>query len=187
MRVDVWLPMLFVLFSGLIDATHAPTGTRDAARALEAWEGAWEGEMRNHSPNGASDPIPVTLRIARLDDGSIEWRTVYANASIRGLRDYRLIPDAADSTRFVVDEQNGIRLNARLLGGTLVSSFSVGGQFLVSRYTLTGDRLEHEIVFWPTEDPLTTTGEGPAGEQGMPVDSYTPSGIQRTVLRRIRR
>ncbi len=161
-------------------------GDQLEATALAAWAGTWEGEMTNVTPAGASAPIPVALRIALLEDGSYEWRTVYNGDVVEGLRDYRLRPDATDSTRFVMDEQNGIRITSRLVGNALLAPFSVGGQFLLSRYTLVDDdHLEHEILFWPTEVSSITTGEGPAGEQGQPVASFEVAGIQRTRLRRV--
>lgn len=133
-----------------------------------------------------SDPIPVVLRIAALPDGSVEWRTVYNDDEVRGLRDYRVLPDRADPSRFTLDEQNGILLDLRLLGDVLVGPFEVGGQHLVSRYSIESDgTLRHEVLVWSADSARVTTGTGPAGEGGMPVTSFEATSIQRTTLRRV--
>lgn len=154
---------------------------------LEAWFGEWEGEMVNlRGGSVASEPIPVEVRIRPLADGTIEWRTVYDRDLVRGLRDYRMVPDPDDPSSFTLDEQNGILLSVRLMEDVLIAPFEVGGQYLLSRYSLESDgSLRHEVILWSEDSASVTTGRGPAGEQGMPVSSFRGSSIQRTVLRRV--
>ena len=171
----------------LMLAAVRPLPAQDAPAAIpDAWLGEWHGEMTNYGSRGASSQIPVSLRIAELSDGSYEWRTVYNQDLENGVRDYRLVPTPGTSTRFVMDEQNGILLEASLLGGALVTPFSVAGQTLVSRYTLRADgTLIHEIIYWPDEPGVVSRGSGVGGEAGAEVRSFEAAGIQRTVFDRM--
>ncbi|GAB5519557.1 MAG: hypothetical protein RhofKO_18080 [Rhodothermales bacterium] len=149
----------------------------------DAWLGEWHGSMVNLTPSDTSAAIPVQLRLTRLPDGVYQFRTVYNDDEQLGLRDYRLIPDDRTAGRFILDEQNGIRLHAQLIAGELITSFQVGDQALVSRYAINqDDQLVHDILFWSTNEPLVTTGTGIAGEGGQPVHTFMPVGVQRTVF-----
>lgn len=151
----------------------------------ESWVGTWRGEMMNYNARGESQAIPVTLTIRQLDDGSYLWQTIYNMDEVHGLRDYRLVPVPDSETEFYLDEQNGIRLQARLFGGSLVQPFSVGGQTLVSRFMEDQtDHLVHEILHWPEDGPEVSTGTGANGESGQLVRSFGLGGIQRTVFTR---
>lgn len=148
-----------------------------------AFEGEWEGSMVNLGADRSSDPLPVTMTIRLQDDGSYEWTTIYNRDVERGKRAYRLIPVEDSASDFLLDEQNGIVLRARLLGGDLVSTFQVADRTLMSRYHLVhADSLIHEVIFWSNSDKETTTGSGVGGENGQPVDSFHVDGIQRSVF-----
>ncbi len=152
---------------------------------LEQWFGDWQGEMVNLRGGTSSKPIPVSMRIQPLADGSIEWRTVYNNDLERGLKDYRVIPNPNDPTRFTLDEQNGILLKLRLIDGVLISPFEVGGHYLVSQYTLKDDgSLVHEILVWNAESASTTAATSTAGDDFPQVQAFEISSIQRTIFRR---
>lgn len=145
---------------------------------LHSWVGEWEGEMVNLRGEQASAPIPVELRIHPLEDGTYEWRTLYAKDLERGLKDYRVLPDASDPTRFTMDEQNGILLDLRLLDGVLLAPFEVNGMAFLSRYFLEPDgTLRHEVIVWGGESTETAAD--------MPVISHTVTNVQRTILRRV--
>lgn len=149
----------------------------------KTWLGTWTGEMTNLGRSSPSAPISASLVIERTGDGAYAFRTVYNNDEERGLRDYKLVPVKGTSSDFVLDEQNGITLRARLVGGVLVAPFAVGDQRLVSQYRLTdAGVLVHEVLFWSGNDVVTSTGSGPTGENGNPVDSYQLGGIQRTTF-----
>jgi len=179
--------LLTALVGLALTATSTAGAQTESPRLPDAWPGTWSGEMVNLGSGAASDPISVSLRVSPLGDGSYEWRTVYGDDVENGLRDYRLVPaPASSSTDFLIDEQNGILLQARLLGSSLVTPFRVENRTFLSRYTLEAeDRLIHEIIFWSDENPLETMGTGSTGEDGQPVSSMFPGGIQRSVLRRV--
>lgn len=177
-RVGFLLLLLSFLMSSILRAQPTATPWQ--------WIGQWKGEMTNHKPGGSSGAIPVSLTIAELPDGSLQFRTVYNEDAINGLRDYRLEPDSSGAHQYILDENNGIRLRAQFISGVLIEAFQVGDQQLTSRYQLDTDgRLVHEVTFWDVTDKMTTTGTGTSGENGTPVHSFIVSGIQRTVLHRI--
>lgn len=141
--------------------------------------------MQNFRPDGESAQIPVSLTIEQRADGSYSLRTVFNRDETNGLRDYLLIPGDAPG-RFILDEQNGIWLKAVMIGGELVSAFTVASRALISRYRLSSDaELVHEVTFWDEEDVLESSGTGVSGENGEPVLSWGIEGTQRSTFRRV--
>lgn len=154
--------------------------------ALSVWFGEWQGEMVNLRGGKPANPIPVALRIRPLADGTIEWRTLYNNDLDRGLKDYRLIPDPSDSSKYTMDEQNGIMLPLRLLDDVMLGPFELGGLRFLSRYFIDpGHTLRHEVIVWNDETSTTSSIPVPAGTKSTPVISFEVSTVQRTIFRRV--
>lgn len=81
----------------------------------------------------------------------------------------------------MIDEKNGIVLDAALVGGALVSQFRVGNNLLLTRYEprLGGDRLPFEIVVFAADDVRKTeptqNGTGPDRTRSPPTASSPSS------------
>ncbi len=154
----------------------------------EPWAGVWTGVLTTVAPpDRERNRIPLTLTIAPDTlPGRWIWRTVFNADTVRGLRDYRLLVRDAVAGRYATDEGNGVMLEETLVDGALISVFRVGEQVLESRYTLRGDTLTHDIVWWKSTPTATVRGQDANAEQGAEITSHAIAGRQRAVLTRRR-
>ncbi len=126
--------------------------------------------------------VPVTLEITpTADEGVYRWCTTYNHDPSRGQKDYLLRTVDIAAGRFAIDEGGGLVLDADWMGRALVSVFEVQGRTFEARYSLEGETLVQDIVFWPTIAPRAAA----AADETVPtVGTARIEGRQRTVLRR---
>jgi hypothetical protein len=180
--------MLRAAFAAGIAACLLTASSRlDAQSSFPAaWAGHWEGRLATFSPpDSVRNAVPLSLVIARRSDSTWTWRTVFNADTVRGLRDYRLLVRDAAKGHYATDEGNGLVLESTLVAGALVSVFQVGTRVLESRYTLEGDSLVHDIVWWDAAAQGAQRGSGANAEAGATVRSFRVEGRQRAVLRRV--
>jgi len=185
MKNSVWLRSCRVAIPAALLSLCAA-----AAHAQEtfprAWVGQWQGTLTTWGvPDSVRNRIPISLTIAREDTGSAyTWRTVFNADTVRGLRPYRLIVRDAARGQYATDEGNGVVLEETWVAGTLVSVFQVGERILESRYTLRGDTLVHDLMWWNAKPLTQTKGQGPNAERGATVSSFRVEGRQQAVMTR---
>ena len=174
--------------AALADAQGARAQVPSRTTFPASWAGTWEGTLTTWSaPDSVRNRIPVTLTIAREDTGSAyTWRTVFNADTVRGVRPYRLIVRDAERGLYGTDEGNGLVLEGRWLAGALISVFQVGERVLESRYSLRGDTLVHDIVWWSAKPVASMKGEGPNAERGDAVRSFRLEGRQQALMTRRR-
>ena len=158
----------FLLFSVVsLSPLHAQTSFPDE------YLGVWRGTLYIFSQGVLQDSVQTQMTVATTADSSAwTWKTEYFMPKAPVVKDYVLKQTDAEQHEYVLDEGDGIVLNAYLLGDQLLSTFEVQGALLTSRYRREGDRLIFEIT---SGKPLSTT-------QG--VTSYSVISLQRAVLRR---
>lgn len=165
--------------AGLFTIGGVLAGAR-VARAQEGPDlaGTWEGTLEDHPARPGAPRVDVTIELGALptaDSTCVPWRTTYREqGTVRMVKDYRLCrgQGAAD---LYVDEGEGLRLRADLIGGLLLSTFKAGTVLLTTRLAVRGDTLVEEII--TAEDAPATDG----------VVSLRTRGVQRlTVVRRSR-
>ena len=144
-------------------------------RAAPDWAGTWKGTLRNLPPRANAPAVEVVRELEPLptkDQTCAQFRTSYFVAGkLDRVKDYRLCRGQGPDDLFV-DEGDGVKLTARLLGDLLVSPFKVGQLLLVSTMRVRGDLLEEEIL--TADDQPATAG----------VVALRPRGVQRLELRR---
>lgn len=151
------------------------------------WFGTWKGTVRSQKPNGASHEFQMELTIAATDtENEWQWKIVYEGPQGKSEWDYRLLKgDLAGE--FVIDERNGIRIDAVLFENTLCSQFAVRSQSLSNQYELrTTDgkpEIHFELVSLDATNPTTTSAAGGGSE--FAVDSFKPSNRQYAALKRV--
>lgn len=161
----------------LLAAVLAPAAR--AADALPAgWHGTWAGPLVMTAADGRATEVPMELTVEPLPgEAGHRWRITYGGDK-KQVRDYKLLPVAGKPGRFVIDEGNGIRLDARLVGSVLYSHFQVQGNRLAARYELTAGAVRYEIAAGST---TATTG----GKDGGPVVTVFPvDSVQAATLKR---
>lgn len=132
-----------------------------------AFTGTWTGRLTNLPERPNAPIVEVTREIGPVPDagGCTPWKTTYREGGqVRQVKDYRLCREGAG---WVIDEGDGLRLGARLLGDILVSSFKYGALLLVIRTEIRGDTMEEDII--TSDDQPATAG----------IVSLTPRSVQR--------
>ena len=116
----------------------------------------------------------MTLEIAALDSADCyTWGITYAQVGTAETRPYVICPADSPGEAYVIDERNGIRLDAYRLGAALYSRFDVMGNLLLTRDELRGDTLFHEIVSGGLTPKPTGGTVSPDGDTIPPVGSYS--------------
>ncbi len=190
MNRRLWSMIIAIAFSAehsLVIAQEPEAPTQQAAQTADlpvAWLGTWSGNVDVYSIKGAATSFQMQLTIAPTNNaGTLQWKIVYDGPQGKSTRDYLLLQKPSDKGQFVIDEQNGILINASLLGNCLSSHFSVQGQQLWSNYrlvsTAAGTELQFELF---SADEADSTQSG--GKQEVPqVTSLKPATRQFAVLK----
>lgn len=146
--------------------------------------GDWEGKLEIfNAVKGKVQEVKMSLKIHPLKDsiGQYTYQLTYGENG-KDDRPYRLV--AVDSTKqhWLVDENDGIKLDGYFIDGAFVQVFTVQGTTLVctDRLDETGN-MYHEIM---TYKQKTTRTSGGTSEDVPAVDSYPITGTQKAVLRR---
>jgi photosystem II stability/assembly factor-like uncharacterized protein len=120
------------------------------------------------------------------DPARLDFIITYAGDAGNQVRNYSLL--AVDPARgeLLIDENNSIKLRARLLDNTLLSHFLVGDSRIATSYRLLdpgtpAERIEAELVTTIDDQATTTGGTDPAPI----VSTWLPVGIQRASLTRV--
>ena len=185
------LGVLFALvFSPICFAQEPESPTVAAVRKNKTfpndWFGNWKGEVQSRSPSGKQDAFQMELRVAPTEKPDrFQWTIIYEGAQGRSERLYTLVAKDPDNGLFVIDENNGILLDATLIGDTLTEHFTVGGQriWTTSRLqqTVSGREIHFELS---TADDTQANKSG--GKDGIPeVSSLRLSNQQRAILKPI--
>lgn len=128
-----------------------------------AWLGNWRGEVTPQSTSGDGDKFQMELEVAPLPEKDrVKWKITYRGAQGESVRDYQLLADKNKAGHYVIDEGNGIRIPATLLGNTLQSHFSIGGQTIWTCYELVNgepNSLVFELVTADDKQPVMSGGE----------------------------
>ncbi len=166
----------------------APAGDVEAAARFPAgWRGRWSGPSRVENTGRGPLEFTMELVIEPTDDEKVwSWTVIYDGAAGRQERPYTLVIRDAERGEYAIDEQQGIVIPARLLGGGLYSQFDVQGARITASYRLEGSGAERRLAV----EMLTTRAdreETSGGKDGIPsVVSRVPLSLQRAELRPVR-
>lgn len=129
---------------------EAPTSLK-AQKAIsfpEDWQGLWSGEATNVDPSGNKQAFAMQLEIAATEKSDrFQWRIVYEGVQGKSERNYSLVVKDAARGQYAIDENNGIELDAILLGDTLVESFFIQGQRIWTTSKFVQSEAGREIHF----------------------------------------
>jgi hypothetical protein len=143
---------------------------------VAGWEGTWKGTLVNLPAKPDAPKVEVTMEIGTFptkDNACATWKTTYnESGKAEVVKDYKLCRGTGASDLYI-DEGDGVRLPARVIGETLVSTFKYGDTLLIATMRMRGDTLEEEIL---------TADDKPAVKGVQPM---VPKGIQRIELKRV--
>jgi len=138
--------------------------------------GEWKGVMKIYGQGMLKDSLPVSMTITSITDTMAwKWKTIYRSPQGEIVKDYTLFPGEAYINEYILDEKNGIFLNAYVHGNKMYSNFEVQGSYLSSVYELKDDALIFEIIFGKDK-----------GLTGNDITNFSVDGLQRSVLHRIK-
>ena len=150
------------------------------AQIDNSWLGKWSGELFIFGQPGIEklSTIHMELHISETDSANVcNWRIIYKDSASDD-RKYLLRTIDQAKGRYVIDEKDGILLEANLLGNALISRFDIGGSLLEAQYTLLEDRIVFEVTVSSVNPVSTSESQLVQGE----VRSYTVTNYQRANL-----
>ena len=114
----------------------------------------------------------ATLSVAADGEGAFTWDLTYEGQATRA---YTMLA-TNDPRRYVLDENNGILIEYRLVGNQLTGLFTIEGQHIGATWFRSGERLD---ALLPGYDASPSTSVGPGGVE---VDTYLVTSLQRCSL-----
>jgi len=150
----------------------------------DEWLGVWEGTLHIYKHQKILQSIPMSLENLRTDSADIfQWVIIYGEDKVNGKRDYILKTIDKAKGHYVVDEKNGILIDAYLFENKLISNFEVMGNQLTSIYERRDDQLIFEIIVNKSTPTQVSGNIKTDGKEDIPeVKSFPLIGYQKAVL-----
>lgn len=152
----------------------------------QSWVGTWSGNLEIYNWSGLQQEVPMQLYITQIDSNSYTWKIHYGDPTDeKGIRAYTLHTADKNRGHYIIDENNGILIDAYYIDGELLSTFEVMGNLLSSVYQKAGEQLQYDIYFGSST--YTSTGDTIIGQDTIPeVRIYPHHGRQKATLSRIK-
>lgn len=149
--------------------------------------GFWKGELEIFKADAQVQKIPMSMLIEEANElDTYVWQLIYNEGENEDKRTYALLTYDQVKGHYLIDEDNGIVLDAFLFENKLVSTFSVQESLLTVIYTFLPEDIIFEVFAGP-QKAINRTGDIKVGEATIPpVDSYKTAAFQRGTLKRIR-
>lgn len=145
----------------------------------EDYLGVYKGDLEINSDRG-NQKIGMEFHLLKTDDSQkYKYTIVYIFDGKRQERDYTLFVKDREKGRYVVDENNGILLDAQLFGATLYAMFEVDGTLLTTTERFYENAMDFEITATSRDKANKTIAEG---EEATEVLSYPISTLQKAHL-----
>ena len=149
----------------------------------ERWVGHWKGELKIYDYSGVKHSLPMALYIQPIDTSdNFTWSITYGEDRVAGLRAYELVVQDRERGQFLIDEHNGIAIEAYYIDNALYNTFSVSGNMITVVVAEQGDQLRYEIFFGKDEPVSSTGGKKYEGEEIPVVKTFPIMGTQKAML-----
>jgi len=117
------------------------------------WVGHWYGDLEIYNAAGLQQTIAMGLEILDTDSSGVyDWTIIYGQDSSAQRRAYQLLPVDTSQGHYVIDEKNGILIDAYHVRDALTSVFEVSGNMLVISYQRTREDMIFSVKLFPTEE-----------------------------------
>lgn len=127
-----------------------------AQAQVENFLGHWKGDLHI---SGTSEVVKMQLVISETETpDKWSWSIIYGDDNTVS-RNYFLF-STDDISRYILDEDNSIKLDFFYNDNTFFSTFIVMENFLSSSYRLVEDKLLFQIISSNLKDEIITGGEG---------------------------
>ncbi len=170
---------LIVFMSLLLTLTSY--SQNDSLQFPQDFYGIYKGDLKITNSKGRQT-IGMEFHLNKTDSiGKYQYTLVYIMNGNRQERLYNLIEKDVSKGQYVVDENNGILLDAKVVDNTLYSLFEVQGNLLTTTERFYKDHMIFEITFANTANKVTS---GTEGENATEVESYPVSVVQKAYLKK---
>lgn len=164
--------ILIICFSTLVNSQENKQFPND-------FFGVYKGKLEISNANG-SQSIDMEFHLLPSDTiGKYHYTIIYKSDKINQERKYTLIEKNKTKGQYIVDENNGILLNAFLANNTLYSIFEVQGNLLTTTEHFFNEYMDFEIMFGKKENAEISNENS---EDKSEVTSYPISTIQKARL-----
>ena len=152
---------------------------KDSLRFPDSFFGKYKGILNIEATKGSS-VYPMEFHLLPTDSLEVyKYTLIYGEGDTRQVRDYTLLTKDAEKGEYIVDENNGILLDDKVVGNRMYALFEVQETLLTTFITFEKDRMIFEIVATNTKNKNVTGGQ----TDSIPkVISYPISTVQRAVL-----
>ena len=140
----------------------------------ESFLGVYKGDLLIQNTRG-TQTIGMEFHLNASDTlGKYDYKIVYIAEGNRQERNYNLIVKDPEKGQYVVDENNGIQLEAKQFGNKLFSVFEVQKSLLFTTETFYEDYMTFEIIFSNSNNKVTSGGEADQSPEvfSFPVSVY---------------
>ncbi|WP_223032634.1 hypothetical protein [Hanstruepera marina] len=145
----------------------------------EDFYGIYKGDLLITNARG-KQAIQMEFHLNPTDSiGKYQYMLVYIMDGNRQERHYNLLEKDVVKGEYIVDENNGIVIDAKLIDNTLFSMFEVQGNILTTTERFYKDSMDFEITF---ANKAGQTKSGTEGEDATEVISYPISVLQKAHL-----
>jgi hypothetical protein len=167
--------LLFVIILAYFSA-NAQT---DSLQFPQDFYGIYKGDLNIINSRGRQT-IQMEFHLNKTDSiGKYQYMLVYIMDGDRQERKYHLIEKDVSKGEYIVDENNGILLDAKLIDNTIYSMFEVQDNILTTTERFYKDAMDFEITVTNKTEKVTT---GTTGEDATEVVSYPIFAVQKAHL-----
>lgn len=153
----------------------------DSLQFPQDFYGIYKGDLHITNARG-KQTIQMEFHLNPTDSiGKYQYMLVYIMDGNRQERKYNLLEKDVTKGEYIVDENNGILLDAKLIDNTIFSLFEVGGNLLTTTERFYKDSMDFEITF---ANKAQQTKSGTTGEDATEVISYPISVLQKAYLKK---
>ena len=143
--------------------------------------GIYTGTLAISSERGNQEVMMEFHLLPTEIEGKYTYTLVYGEGESKQVREYHLLEKNKEKGTYVVDENNGIVLDDKVIGNRMYALFEVNETLLTTFITFETDHLVFEIVATPKAKKRVTHANDEAKTE---VISYPITTVQRAVLQK---
>ena len=171
-----FIPVLFLLFFSAFGKAQDNT-----VKFPDDFFGKYTGSLLISSEKG-NQTIPMEFHLLASDSiGKYTYTLVYGEGETKQERDYTLRTQNAEKGEYIVDENNGIILDDKVIGNKMYALFEVNDTLLTTFITFESDSMVFEIVATPKAKKRVSYADN---TEKTEVISYPILTVQRAVLQK---
>jgi len=146
--------------------------------------GVYRGDLLIETPGSEKRSIPMEIHLLPADtSGRYNFQIYYDEGENQSVRNYHLLAVDMNKGAFLIDENNGIFMDASVVGNCLYSSFQIEGTLLQVRECFHKKHMEYELLVIDGTQERTTFSD----PEEIEVRSYPVISRQSARLKRYKK